>query len=477
MAAILALAVGLIASFTLYRRASAERDRASHQTAIAASVNRFLANDLLGRSNPFQSGRAEESLIDAVKQALPSIDRQFQDAPEVAARLHHAIARALDNRTDYADALPEYVRAAALYEKTGGPLSEDAIIAQLQRAAAEARSYEKGSLPVAKSVLAEQESRIVRITKPQEEVAVWHAYARGMIGLIDNDVPAANKDFQDAFDRSGKISVFDESARLLFKQRLAFTYIRLGEGVKAEQLFRELIAAFSHTDGPDSPNVLRVRLNLAQALMVQQKQREAIDETTRLYPLYVAKLGEDHELSMQLLTTRAESEGTLGLYDASVRDDLKIYQLAVRKSGAESFFAIATLSDAALAQCRGKHLAEGTANARRAYDASYKGFGPRAGLTGGAAHTLADCLIDQGKLDEASKLLENIDASAVGQQAGSKDWFATVEFSQAEIAYRRGDYPSARKHLAIAAPVLSRKDSEPYQRDALQKLTSALERH
>ena len=44
-----------------------------------------------------------------------------------------------------------------------------------------------------------------------------------------------------------------------------------------------------------------------------------------------------------------------------------------------------------------------------------------------------------------------------------------------EIAYRRRDYASARKHLAIAAPILSRPDSEPYERDAVEKLTAALQ--
>src|SRR5260370_8039142 len=270
------------------------------------------------------------------------------------------------------------------------------------------------------------------MVKPSDEVGVWLTYARGMIGLIDNNIESANKNFQEAFDRSGKLPSFDESSRLIFKQRLAFTYIRLGEGAKAEQLFRELTDAFSATDGPDSPNVVRVRLNLAQAFMVQQKHKEAIEETTRLYPLYVAKLGEDHELSMQLLTTRAESEGALGMYADSIRDDQKIYGLAVRKQGAESFFAIPTLSDTALAESRPGRFEERVTNPLKSYDASVKGFGARAGLTGGAAHTLADCLIEVGRLDEASILLGAIDTAAVGLLTGSKDWFGAVEVSRSE---------------------------------------------
>jgi hypothetical protein len=39
----------------------------------------------------------------------------------------------------------------------------------------------------------------------------------------------------------------------------------------------------------------------------------AIKEATAIYPEFVSRLGPDHELTMQLLTTRAQSEGRLGL--------------------------------------------------------------------------------------------------------------------------------------------------------------------
>ena len=333
-------------SLSLYQRAARERDRANRQTSIAASVNQFLAGDLLGRSDPFQSGQKSETLIDAVKQASPNIDRQFQRVPEIAARLHHAIARALDSRTTYPDARREYEIAANLYRRAGGPLSQDAIIVELQRAGMEARTYQEGGLAQAKSILAEQEKRIARIQHPTEDLPVWLAAARGMIALISNDAQEAAAQFRVAHDRASTLPDFDETARLTLKQRLAFCYIRLGDGATAERLFRELIAAFSRANGPDSPNVLRVRLNLAQAFMIQGKHKESVQETTDIYPMYVARLGEDHELSMQVLSTRAESEGALELWNDAIRDNLKIRELAVRKQGPLSFFAIATLSDA-----------------------------------------------------------------------------------------------------------------------------------
>ncbi len=474
--AVIALAGGLAVSFALYRRVARERDNANRQTAIASSINHFLADDFLGRSNPFVSGKSVESLMDAIKQASPSIDRKFKDEPLIAARLHQTIARALDNRTDYPDARQEYDRAATLFKQVDGELSQDAIVIQLQRATLEARSYEKDSLPLAKSILEQQKALIAKLQRPRAELPVWLSSAQGMIALIDNDAKAAAQNFQAAVEKVEALPEFDESARLTFKQRLGFCYIRLGEGEKAEQTFRDLIVAFTRVAGPDSPHVLRVRLNLAQAFMIEKKHAEAVKETTAIYPEFVSRLGPDHELTMQLLATRAQSEASLELWDDAVRDDLAIYDLAVRKQGPLSFFAVATLTDAALAQCRAGHDREGETNARKAYEASAKAFGARAGLTGATAYTLASCLIRPGKLDEATTLLQQIDVAPVTQLTGDPDWGAGVALAQAEIAYRRNNYDAARAYVQTVTPVFTRKDAEPFQKSAFESLKAALER-
>ncbi len=478
--AVIALIAGLGVSFALYRKAVRERDNANRQTAIASSINRFLSDDLLGRGNPFSSGKSSESLMDAIKQASPSIDRQFKDEPLVAARLHQTIARALDNRTDYPDARVEYDRAATLFKQVDGDLSQDAIVVQLQRVTLEARSYEKDSLPLANTILGQQEAVIAKLSNPRPDLGVWLASARGMVALIENNAKSAADNFQVAVDKANALPEFDESARLTFKQRLGFSYIRLGEGAKAEQLFRELIADFTRIVGADSPHVLRVRLNLAQAFMIQNKHAEAVQEANSIYPEFVSRLGPDHELTMQLLATRAQSEGSLGIWDDAIRDDLAIHELAVRKQGPLSFFAVATLGDASLAQCRAGHVREGAANARQAYDASVKAFGPRAGLTGGVAYPLASCLIAQDKqekLDEATTLLQQIDIPAVTQLTGDPNWGAGVQLAQADIAYRRGDYATARSLGQIVTPVFTSKDAEAYQRKALETLKAALDKH
>ena len=474
--AVIALAAGLVVSVVLYRRASRERDNANRQTAIASAVNRFLADDLLGRSNPFVSGKSSESLMEAIEQASPSIDRKFKDEPLVAARLHQTIARALDNRTDYPDARLEYDRAAALFRQVDGEISQDAIITQLQRTTLEARSYESGSLPLAESILEQQKALIARLKHPRPDLPVWLASAQGMVALIENNAKSAAENFQAAVQGAESLPEFDESARLTFQQRLGFSYVRLGEGAKAERTFRELIAAFTRVAGPDSPNVLRVRLNLAQAFMIQNKHAEAIREASAIYPEFVSRLGPDHELSMQLLATRAQSEGSLEMWDDAIRDDFAIYELAVRKQGPLSFFAVATLTDGSLAQCRAGRYREGESNARKAYESSLKAFGARAGLSGATAYTLASCLIGLDRLDEAATLLQQIDAPTVAQLTGDPNWGADVTLAQAEVAYRRGNHDAARGYIQTVTPVFTRKDAEAYQKRQFESLKTALDK-
>ncbi len=470
-----ALIVGLVVFFTV--RLTRERDHAARETAIATAVNQFLADDLLGRGNPFQSGKASESLVDAIKEASPSIDRKFSHEPDTAARLHLTIAQALDNRSNFPEARAEYERAHQLFLRTEGPLSQNAIAVQLQRAAMEARSFQADGIPKAKSLVSEQESLLTKVAHPGKDLQIWLLTAKGMIALVESNAKLANQYFQQASDLASTAPDFDEIARDNLKQRLAFTYIRLGDGVTAERLARELLSKLSATTGPNSPYALRIRLNLAQAYMIQKKFRESVEEANAIYPDFLKEFGPDHQLTMQLLTTRAQSEGSLGLFDDSVRDDLLVYDNAVKKQGPLSFYSIATLSDASVAQCRANHLAEGEADARKAHDAAVQAFGAKSALAQGTSLPLANCLIAEGKLQEASQYLRDIEAKAVAQLSGDPDWGAGVTLAKAEIALKEGDFSQARQDLDSVRAVFSRPDAELYQKQKLDELTADVNRH
>jgi DNA-binding winged helix-turn-helix (wHTH) protein/serine/threonine protein kinase len=457
-----ALSLGVAATSLLYVRTLRERDIAEHQTAIAEKVNRFLATDLLARSSPFRGTSPDESLVDAVKQASPLIDIRFRGDPAVAARLHQTIANALDKRSDWASARPEYDRAAALWAQAQGAVSPDAVAVRLQRAMMEARSYEQGSLPRAKAMIASAEKDIRQHYLVRPDLAVWMASARGVAALIDNDARTAEAEFGKAVQGAETLPDFDPAARLTFRQRLAFAKIRLGDGAGAERLFRQLGRDFAAIEGLDGPNVLMVGMNLAQALMVEGKHAAAITQANAVYPRMLARLGADHEMTLQLLTTRAQSEGVLERWRDAIRDDLGVHDIAVRKQGPKSFFAVATLSDAATAQCRGGQLAEGIRNAETAHRFAVEGFG-KAALADATAYTLAACQIGAGRYADALGNLQGIDRAAVAQLAADPHWGANVDLALAQIAVAQGRPSEARRYLDASVSAFSDPSAEPYQ--------------
>jgi len=476
VAASCALALGAGVSIYLAWQAMEERNRAEHESAIAESVSRFLGEDLLSRSSPYRSGKPDESLVAAIKAASVDIDRRFAFEPAVAARLHQTMAKAFDGRNDWDDARDEYAHAAQLWNRVDGPLSQDAIVARLQLLQMQARSYREGTLEAAEKQLAEQEELIRRAGTVRPEVTAWLASSRGMVALIKNDLPVATEQFRLASEGAeGLPELFDLKTRLAFKQRRAFAFIRLGDGVAAERLFRELAAGYDRLNGPDSAEGLRIRMNLTQALMIQREFAAAIKEADALHAKMVDTLGADHEMTLQLLATRAQSHGSLEQWDAAIRDGLEAHRLAVAKQGPRTFYAIATLTDTATAQCRASRVKEGQENAESAYRESLAAFGPAAALTQAVAFTRAGCLIAANRMDEAAALLEGIQPDNVAALAGDPNWGANLELAQAQIAFARRNYGDARKHLDAAKPGFSVPKAEAYQVRALNVLDASLQ--
>jgi len=475
VAAACALALGAAVSLYLAWRTGEARDRAERESAVAESVNRFLSEDLLSRSSPYRSGKPDESLTAAIKAASVDIDARFVFEPAVAARLHQALARAFDARNAWDDARDEYLHAATLWEKSEGPLAEEAIVAKLQNLQMQARSYREGTLQLAQKQLAEQEAAIRKLGTAGAEVTTWLASSRGMVALISNDLPAAVEQFRLAYEGAEQLpELFDLKTRLAFKQRRAFAYIRLGDGKMAETLFRELAAGYDKLNGPDSAEALRIRMNLTQALMIQREFAASIREADALHAKMVDTFGADNEMTLQLLATRAQSHGSLEQWDEAIRDGLEAHRLAEAKEGPRTFYAIATLTDTATAQCRASRLKDGLQNAESAYSDALAGFGAAAALTQAVAFTRATCLIPAGKLEEAAKLLDGVKPDNVAALAGDPNWGANLELARAQIAFARRDYASARKHLDAAKPGFSVPNAETYQVRAVTLLDADL---
>ena len=79
-------------------------------------------------------------------------------------------------------------------------------------------------------------------------------------------------------------------------------------------------------------------------------------------------------------------------------------------------------------------------------------------------------------MDEAARLLNEIDIATVAQLAGDPDWGAGVKLLQGQIAFTRGNYELARKYVQEVTPVFTNPNAEAYQQQQLRTLSAKLDR-
>jgi len=472
MAASVAAGLGIVATSAAAFIAVNQRDEARHQREVAEASYSFLTDDLLGRADPAKASSAEETITEASRRASAEIDVRFRAAPLIAGRLHEALARAFDQRTDLDAARAEYAKADAAYARAGEAGRSEQAIAKLHLAEMDALSGDPSMLPGARAMLKEARGML---GTPSGVPAVWLASTEGSIALASEDVPAAGAAFARASELAETMpEAFTLRQRLNMRQRVAFMAIRMGDGVEAERQLRPLAAAFAELEGPESPDALNIRLNLIQALMIEKRHADVVNAATQLLPLMEKRFGVQHRRTMQLLAVRLQSLGSLERYAEAAADGERVWRTTAKHEGANAFQAVAGRADTATSQCRAGLHDAGLANARAAAAAARAAPGPETALSMAVRTVVADCLIAAGRPGEAKPLLADIDRRKVSELVGDRDWAANLDLALAEVALAAGDRAEARKRMDAARPVFSRPTADPYQVRKLAALERAL---
>lgn len=471
-AAIVALAAGLCASLWFYYRAR-------HEESVTTQVNEFLAHDLIAQADPKKGNGADETLRDGILKAEPKIDQRFDNAPEVAARLHDVIARSLDNMQATEDASAEYVAAAAAWIRAEGPQSQNALFDQYQRVFSLGRSHDPGTVGRATKILAQQEQVFARISNPAPRVVWARMNAQGILTAQSGDVRAAVGEFQKAADYAMREPSLGSDIRISAHQRLCAIEGGAGDYNASEDCSRKLIDQITAIEGPESGSLNIVRVNLLQALMLQGKFQEALQESVSLYPTLAKANGPDNHDTLLVLGVKASSEASLGRWDAAVPDFAAIHE-AAKRHDPKSFQTTGSLGDLSLAECRAGRRSDGESHAREAL-AQALAEGAIAGLTGSIRFDLASCLLitqnakspSEDELREAEEMINKIDVKAVSAQVSSPDWGFNLDLARAQLAFYRHQLPKAAEYLAAARPAFGDPNSEPYQHKLFEHLDSA----
>ncbi|MBO9713279.1 winged helix-turn-helix domain-containing protein [Sphingomonas sp.] len=474
-AAAAAAIVGLVGTSGFALVANRQRQEAQRQGRIAEASYGFLADDLLGRTDPTRSQSAAETLADAAKRAGAEIDRRFAADPLVAARLHATLARAFQERSDFPAMRSEFDAAERNFRRAGAQNGEDATVARLTRAQAEAMSGQKDGLDAAQAIIAAERKRLgpAADTGP---IGFALARAEGIAGFF-GDLKVADAAFTRAIGYAkAHPDAVSQRDSLRLRSTHALVLMRLGQGEQAEREMRPVVAEATAAFGPDHPDTLNARQVLLNALMLQHRDAEVIKGVTELLPLFDKRYGPDHRLTLALHSTRGDMLAELGRYREAAEDSRRVWQGASKTSGAESHQALVGHIDLGMDECRGGELAAGLADVRAGLRDTEAAFGSDYPLTHAARYYAAECLVENQRFDEAAALAATVDPALVGQLVGDPEWHAELDAVKAEIALAHGDKAAARKLYAALAPNTAGLDAASYERRRLARIAAALGR-
>jgi DNA-binding winged helix-turn-helix (wHTH) protein len=480
--AVMSALAGIVISTVFAIRAMQERKLSDHQAALVQAVNTFLTDDMVGRGNPAQSGKADETLMQAATAAEANIDRRLGSDPLTAGAIYLSLADAFTGRTAFPAAADAYQRAISAFHQAGARGTAAAAIAQLREAAMLVTSAQPESMAHASALIAAAAPQIAKLGSHGGEATVWLHNASAMQQMLGGDVHLAQVEFGKAADGADALPhIFNEATRLTFRRREAFAYLRLGDWSVARDMMSSLLGRERAVNGTSHPETLQLELNLAQVQLVLGDAAAALSILNRIYPDFITVYGPEHRLTVGLLGERANAFEDLGRYNDAFSDQMHAYHIAAHTDGAHSYVALGSLTDAAQSRCRSGQLALGLNLARSAYADAQSSLGADSLLAQAAGGNLALCLIAAGQFSQASPLLNRIDTRLVTQMSLDPTYGAQVDLMRAAIYFAEGNQAAGHSLLTKALPTFAHPNEDPYMRqwsiDLLKKYPPGVRTH
>lgn len=444
-----ALLLGLGTSLWFFHDALQSERRLARQYAVVRDINRFITQDLIGASNPAISGRANVTVIEAAKAAIPKIDSRFaDDAPEVQGALHRALQESLSALTDAAGAIDEGRKAVEAYERAQPPDRAGASAARLSLVSdlGDASRYAEAAALLDR---VEADLPALRIDHPDLPIQVLAA--RSGLDRKQLHLDPALEHAQQAWALIQMRPDVPGDLRDSVEFGLADTLRMQGRLKQSEGFQRDLAARQATRLGPGHPQTLYSIAAVANSLVYQQRCDEAVQLVIPAIQGLEAALGPDNRRTLNAKNVLASAYFNQRRFDLAAPVYQQIYAALVRKYGENNQNAITQLFNVGMATQYSGHPAEAEPIYRRALAAARQLFGEDESQVQSLRYHLADCLLDLRRPLEAAPLLAGLDAEVLNRSEQESDWRGRLDYQAGRIALARGDVDDARALLQKAA--------------------------
>lgn len=454
---IAALALGLSVSVTFGFRERATASRLASEQAMVAATNRFLIDDILGQADPRVTGRSGIPVEQVVKQATSRIDERFRDAPAgVRARLHAAMAKVLSNLGELGLSA-EQGRIALQLADDGALVPSE--VAEMRLALAHDLIY-RAQNEQARTLLDEADVFIDGAGKEFSDQKIRALWMRAQIdyNLFARD--EALKKFSRAWEMRRELA--DHVSPALASEigtKFAEMTMLSGRIADAEAIARQHLTWQEATLGRDDWRTCATGVMLVRILAENGKANEADPILPKATACISHALGDGSKLMVGPLRARAELDKRLGRYAHAAEAYGKVIPLYETTRGARSLI----VYDMRMEQAFTYRVAGDARACERLTQALLEEWAkvgaPNEPMRQRTAYFHAGCRLDQGILENATDLLNGLNAKTLFEDDPGCPWEAFLAYERGRIAALSGKRKEAGALFDQAAALM--KDWKP----------------
>lgn len=440
------LAVGVAAVAGLYATALDARNDARRELERANALNRFLNDDLIGRSNPLVLAKGKDaSLQDMLLVARERATRRFASEPRTEATIRSSLATLLNMIELMPEAESEARRALELFEREDGAHSLDALRARsmLVRVLTRTSKFEeaKRQLETLDRDSAEHRESIVGYFTG----AAWGAYHMNRA-----EFAAAVPRYREAISAVRAAAPAELSTLDSLRLDLVNVLTQTGDTAEARREGEAVIDDIVARDDGNDLMVAFVRAAVARTYTLEGELDEAEKSLLAAQATIVERLGENHSRNLML---------TNDLYRIAVdrKDWPHALELARRvhagfaaQFGADHVVTNMTLVNLALAHYESGDSRAAHTHLRDAVARLSKQMPATSPQRQFASFWLAAVAIDRGAYDEASPLVADLDEAILEAISPNAIWPYRLATLRAQLAAHRGDTAGAQALLVPA---------------------------
>jgi tetratricopeptide (TPR) repeat protein len=347
------------------RRIAQDNEKsAKEREAETRAVLDFVENKVLAAARPKDLAggqRYDVKLADAVKAALPFVDKSFTAQPLIEARLHRTMGLSFWYLGDINTAIEQFQAAREIYTEHLGPDHPETLKCMNGLASS---YYEAGRL--------------------QE----------------------ALKLFEEAVQRKRAKLGPDHPETLKSMNNLAASYLAAGRIQEAIKLHEETLQFKKAKLGPEHPDTLRSMMTLANSYADGGHTLEALKLREEAFRLHKATLGPDHPETLWSMHNLANSYGDVG----RIQEALKLHEetLRLRKAnlGPDHRDTLASMAGLANSYVEVGRIQEGIKLHEETLQLKKAKLGPEHPDTLDSMAGLANSYVEVGRIQEGIKLHE-----------------------------------------------------------------------